>query len=155
MAVRSAVIASPFSNKITWQVDYIYIYVYYTQLVSFQTKKIWENETCFHHLSEMWQLLHSCGHGLRTPREKIVFTARPKIHSHSQIFRYGRSIFFLPQRPNFSDIFDLCLHWVSVVHGAEYLSYVKFIATETPTFFGYIISVLASVVDLELLLLPY
>ena len=28
---------------------------------------------------------------------------------------------------------------------AEYLSYVKFIATEAPTFFGYIISVLASV----------
>ena len=32
-------------------------------------------------------------HGLRTPREEIAFTARPKIHSHSQIFRYGRSIF--------------------------------------------------------------
>ena len=29
--------------------------------------------------------------------------------------------------------------------GAEYLSYVKFIATEVPTFFEYIISVLASV----------
>ena len=29
--------------------------------------------------------------------------------------------------------------------GAEYLSYVKFIATEVPTFFGYIISVLTSV----------
>ena len=35
----------------------------------------------------------------------------------SQIFRYGRSIFCLPHRPNFSDIFDLCLHWVSVVRG--------------------------------------
>ena len=23
----------------------------------------------------------------------------------------------LPQRPNFSDIFDLCLYWVSVVRG--------------------------------------
>ena len=54
-------------------------------------------------------------HGLRTPREEIAFTARPKIHSHSQIFRYGRSIFCLPHRPNFSDIFDLRLHWVSVV----------------------------------------
>ena len=30
-------------------------------------------------------------HGLRTPREEIVFTTRPKIESHSQ--RYGRSIF--------------------------------------------------------------
>ena len=54
-------------------------------------------------------------HGLRTPREEIVFTARPKIQSQSQIFRYGGSIFCLPHRPNFSDIFDLCLHWVSVV----------------------------------------
>ena len=30
--------------------------------------------------------------------------------------------------------------------GAEYLFYVKFIATEAPTFFGFIISVLASVI---------
>ena len=43
------------------------------------------------------------------------FTAQPKINSHSQIFRYGPSIFCLPDRPNFSEIFDLCLHWVSVV----------------------------------------
>ena len=46
-----------------------------------------------------------------------AFTARPKIHSHSQIFRYGGSIFCLPHRPIFSDILDLCLHWVSVVRG--------------------------------------
>ena len=59
-------------------------------------------------------------HGLRTPREEIAFTARPKIHSHSQLFRYGRSIFCLPHRPNFSDIFDLSLHWVSVVGGAKW-----------------------------------
>ena len=51
--------------------------------------------------------------GLQTPREEIAFTAWPKIHSHSQIFRYGQSIFCLPRLPNFSDIFDLCLHWVS------------------------------------------
>ena len=50
-----------------------------------------------------------CIHGLRTSREEIVFTARPKIHSHSQMLRSGRSIFCLPHRPNFSDIFDLCL----------------------------------------------
>ena len=56
-------------------------------------------------------------HGLRTPREEIAFTARPKIHSPSQIFRYGQSIFCLPHRPNFSDICDLCFHWVSVVRG--------------------------------------
>ena len=54
-------------------------------------------------------------HGLRTPREEIAFTARPKIHSHSQMFRYGQSIFCLPHRPNFSNIFDLCLNCVSVV----------------------------------------
>ena len=56
-------------------------------------------------------------HGLRTPREEIAFTARPKTQSQSQIFRYGRSIFCLPHLPNFSDIFDLILHWVSVVRG--------------------------------------
>ena len=54
-------------------------------------------------------------HGLRTPGEEIDFTARPKINSQSQIFRYGRSIFCLPQWPKFSDFFDVCLHWVSVV----------------------------------------
>jgi hypothetical protein len=59
--------------------------------------------------------LNHLTHGLRTPREEIAFTARPKIQSQSQIFRYGRSIFCLPYRTNFSDIFDLCLHWVSVV----------------------------------------
>ena len=54
-------------------------------------------------------------HGLRTPREEVAFTARPKTQSQSQIFRYGGSIFSLPHRPNFSDIFDLCCHRVSVV----------------------------------------
>ena len=53
-------------------------------------------------------------HELWTPREEIVFTARPKIQSQSQIFRYVQSIFSLPHGPNFSDIFDLCLHWESV-----------------------------------------
>ena len=43
-----------------------------------------------------------------------LLTAQPKSHSGSQIFRYGQSIFCLPHRPNFSDIFDLCLHWVWV-----------------------------------------
>ena len=65
---------------------------------------------------KLW--LNSSYHGLRTPREEKAFTARPKIHSHSQIFRYSQSIFCLPLRPNFSDIFDLCLHWVSVVRGS-------------------------------------
>ena len=30
--------------------------------------------------------------GLQTPREEIAFTARPKIQSQSQIFRYGRGL---------------------------------------------------------------
>ena len=58
---------------------------------------------------------HGKVHGLRTPGEEITFTARLKIHSHSQIFMYGRSIFCLPHWHKFSDFFDLCLHWVSVV----------------------------------------
>ena len=66
------------------------------------------------HLNENKQPVHM-RHGLRTPREEIAFTAQPKIQSQSQIFRYSRSIFCLPHRPKFSDIFDLCLHWVSVV----------------------------------------
>ena len=66
-------------------------------------------------ISHIWGHNFYCmHHGLRTPREEIAFTARPKIHSHS-LFRYRQSIFNLPHRPNFSDIFDLCLHWVSVV----------------------------------------
>ena len=55
-------------------------------------------------------------HGLWTPGEEMAFTEWPKIQSQSRIFRYGRSVFCLPHRPKFSDFFDLCLHWVSVVH---------------------------------------
>ena len=59
-------------------------------------------------------------HELRTPGEEIAFTARQKINSQSQIFRYGRNIFNLPHRPKFSDFFDLCLHLVSVVRAMSY-----------------------------------
>ena len=59
-------------------------------------------------------------HRLWTPIEEIASTARPKIQSQSQIFRYGRSIFCLPHRPNFFNIFDLCLHGVSVVRATYY-----------------------------------
>ena len=38
----------------------------------------------------------------------------------------------------------------SIVLGSEYLSYVKSVATYAPTFFGYIISVLASLVYIVL-----
>ena len=76
-------------------------------------------------------------HGLRTPSEEIAFTARPKIQSQIQIFRYGRTIFCLPHRPNFSDIFDLCLHWVSVVRGLDpsddYKVYRSFTKNKTQT----------------------
>ena len=52
-------------------------------------------------------ILNIHNHGLRTPGEEIAITAWPKIHSQSQIFRYGRSIFCLPHQPKFSDFFDL------------------------------------------------
>ena len=58
-------------------------------------------------------------HELRTHGEEIAFTARPKIHSHSQIFWYGQSLFCLPHRPKLSGFFDLCLHWVSVVRALK------------------------------------
>ena len=45
----------------------------------------------------------------------MAFTARPKIHPHSQIFRYGQSIFCLPHQPKFSDFFDSFLYCMSVV----------------------------------------
>ena len=72
-------------------------------------------------------------HGLRTPREDIAFTVWPKIQSQSQIFRYDRSIFRLPHRPNFSDIFDLRLHWVSVVR----VMYVSLLSFEVRNLFSY------------------
>ena len=56
-----------------------------------------------------------CNHRLRTSGEEIVVSARPTTKSQSQIFRYGQSLFCLPQRPKISDFFDLCLHWMSVV----------------------------------------
>ena len=62
-----------------------------------------------------WFFFDDYPNGLQTTREEIAFTARPKIQSQSQIFRSGRSILCLPHQPNFSDIFALCLHWVSIV----------------------------------------
>ena len=62
-------------------------------------------------------------HGQRTPSEDIAFTARPKINSHSKIFRYGgRSICCLPHLPEFLDFFDLCLHWVSIVRDFDQIN---------------------------------
>jgi len=59
--------------------------------------------------------IYHFNHGLLTPGEDITLTARPKIHSHSQIFSYSQGIFCLPHQPKFSDFFDLCIHWVLVV----------------------------------------
>ena len=67
-------------------------------------------------LNRYMQYITDYGH----PERKIAFTTEPKIQSQSQIFRYVRSIFCLSHRPNFSDFFDLCLHWVSVVRGLHY-----------------------------------
>ena len=62
-------------------------------------------------------------HGLRAPGEEISSTARPKINSPFQNFRYSRSIFCMPHRPEFSDFFDLCLHWVSIVRATDWRSF--------------------------------
>ena len=64
------------SYKITWQ------------LVSFQTKKIWENEIYFHYLSEMLQLLRLRGNPCLQQVEKfyLLFSSRtclglrPELH---------------------------------------------------------------------------
>ena len=78
-----------------------------TWLRGSKTTQIW--------LSKLKWKKNDCMHGLRTPGEDIAFTARPKIKSQSQIFRYGQSIFCLPHQPKIPDFFDLCLSWVSVV----------------------------------------
>ena len=72
------------SYKSVSQIDYIYLCMLYT--VSFQTlqiRKIWENETYFHYLSERLQLLHSCA--------VLNFPTFPKIFKLSELFR---SLFF-------------------------------------------------------------
>ena len=67
-------------------------------------------------------------HGLQTPGEEISFTARPKINSHSQIFRYGRGIFCLPHRPKFLHINIQVLYFdkKKVLHNLNLLVWVKF-----------------------------
>ena len=60
-------------------------------------------------------LCNPFSHGLRMPSEETAFTGWPKIHSHSKMFWYGRSIFCLPHLPKISDFFELCLHWVFIV----------------------------------------
>ena len=69
--------------------------------------------------------IYQIKHGLRTPNEEMAFTAQPKIKAHSQMFRYGWSIFCLPRRPKLSDFFDLCLHWVSVVRASYQITTLK------------------------------
>ena len=44
------------------------------------------NKLCNIQLIQVVNFYISCVHGLRTPREDIAFTARPKIQSQSQIF---------------------------------------------------------------------
>ena len=58
-------------------------------------------------------------HGLRTPREEISFTDGRKFNPNPKFLGTAEAIFCLPHQPNFSDIFDLCLHWVSVVRGGK------------------------------------
>ena len=79
--------------------------------VVYSGHRLYGGDEC--HFMDGWK------HRLQTTREQIAFTARPKIQSQSQIFRCGGSIFCLSHRSNFSDIFDLCLHWVSVVRALD------------------------------------
>ena len=46
-------------------------------------------------------------------------------------FKVWPKHFCLPHEPNFSDIFDLCLHWVSVVRGGNNLAIILFIGSES------------------------
>ena len=69
--------------------------------------------------AQSWLRSLALTHGLWTLGDEIAFAAWLEIHSHSQIFRHGRSIFCLPHRSKFSDFFDLCLHWVSVVRASH------------------------------------
>ena len=71
--------------------------------------------------SSQWASRIPIYHVLRTPGEEIAFTARPNIKSQSQIYSYGQSVFCPPYQPEFSGFFDLCLHWVSVVHVLTYI----------------------------------
>ena len=80
------------------------------------------SEYCRRDLVNSFKLIILLDHGLRTPREEIDFTSRPKIHYHSQIIRYSRSIFCLPHRPKFS---ALCLNWVSVVCVLEFILVIR------------------------------
>ena len=85
--------------------------------------KIWTSEatpSATHFFKRSRKISHPPDHRLRTPIEELAFAAWQKIHNHSQIFTYGRSTFCLPYQPNFSDIFDSYLHWVSVVCAPDY-----------------------------------
>ena len=69
-------------------------------------------------------------YGLQTPREEIAFTtARPKIHTQSQILGTAEAYF----GPIFQlCIFDLCLHWVSVVRGLSEVDTIKVYFSNLP-----------------------
>ena len=38
------------------------------------------------------------------------------------VYVYSQSISYLPDLPKFSDFFDLCLHWMSIVRGLRLFS---------------------------------
>ena len=78
-------------------------YSFLTRTIHFNVSQIpnsWKFNAKINYVSNLfkvqfWYLVFLV-HRLWTPREEIVFTARPKIKSQSQIFRFGRSIFGLP-----------------------------------------------------------
>ena len=68
---------------------------YTVSFQSLQTRKIWENETYFHYLSERLQLLHSCGHpclqlvGKSLLKLMVIELRLDKIFTHMQkLFKF-------------------------------------------------------------------
>ena len=49
------------------------------------------------------------------PERKFSSLHGRKFNPNPKFLSTAEAYFCLPHRPNFSDIFDLCLHWVSVV----------------------------------------
>ena len=101
---------------------------YVLRCISRESSYVEQKKCCWLEKKDVILILIPTEYG-RRPREEAVFTVWPEIQSQSQIYRYGQSIFCLPNRPNFSDIFDLSLHWVSVVRAHTLHSFNGFLST--------------------------
>ena len=59
-------------------------------------------------------------HGLRMPERGNCLDCTVEKQVPFPNFRHFRSIFCLPLMSTFSDFFDLCLHWLSIVRETEH-----------------------------------